>query len=65
MQSQNPVPNDSPLSQIAQAAENLAVHSTTEEIVADIQTALGLFLQFKQSLNGLHPTVLDVIKFLL
>jgi hypothetical protein len=68
MQSQpvnNSAPVAMPVEQIAAAAIATAAAPTPEAIVADIQTALNLFLEFKASLNGLHPTVLQVIKFLL
>lgn len=62
MQSQSPVSN--PIDQVAAAAIQTAIAPTPEQIVADIQTALNLFLEFKASLNGLHPSVMSVIKFL-
>ena len=63
MQSQSPV--NSPIEQVGEAVVQTAMSPTPEQIVADIQTALNLFLEFKASLNGLHPSVLNVIKFLL
>ena len=63
MQSQNQPGNV--IEEAINAVEKTIANPTPEQIVADIQTALNLFLQFKSSLNGLHPTVLDVIKFLL
>jgi hypothetical protein len=45
VQSQNPV--SSPIEQVGAAVVQTAVAPTPEQIVADIQTALNLFLEFK------------------
>lgn len=54
-----------PIMQIIEATANTVSNPNPEQIVADIQLALKLFLEFKDSLNKLHPSALGVIKFLL
>jgi hypothetical protein len=48
---------------IVQAVEASVENLTPEQIATDVKLALELYLKFKTS--GLHPSVIDVIKFLL
>ena len=56
---------NSPVEQVAQAVEATKINPSSDQIIADIKTALDLFVQFKASVGVLHPSAWAVIKFLL
>lgn len=56
---------NAPVAKIEKAVEATKANPSSEQIIADIKMALDLFVEFKKSVDILHPSAWAIIKFLL
>ena len=56
---------DPVIPQIVDAVVKTIADPSPLMIIEDVKKAIGLVLQLKQELKGMHPSVMDVVKMLL
>jgi hypothetical protein len=61
----NEVLPNSPLVEAASAILNTVENPSPENIIADVELAISLVKQVKAHLDGVHPSLLELLKALL